>query len=170
MAFLPYRSDDAWGLAPLMHFYCNFIIRTVRLSNKLCGQWYVKERLQSSFVIHMWILVNSMKPLCPESRITFWSMIICNETLHWSYTTLMCGLVTTVGSSPSLTVLLHRDTGFDRTFATGVACQQRKYRPPIQDVQVFNKKWQNKRNNALRQRKPPFPFLTYYQFRAFYSI
>ena len=41
MAFLSHNSSDTPGLAP-------FILRAVRLSNKLLGQGYVKERLRSS--------------------------------------------------------------------------------------------------------------------------
>ena len=44
MVFLSHNSSDTPGLAPLM----NFFVRAVRLSNKLLGQGYVKERLKSS--------------------------------------------------------------------------------------------------------------------------
>ena len=45
MAFLSHNSSDTPGLAPLMNV---FILRAMRLSNKLLGQGYVKERLKSS--------------------------------------------------------------------------------------------------------------------------
>ena len=44
MAFLSQTSSDTTGLTP---HEC-FILRSVRLSNKLLGQRYVKERLELS--------------------------------------------------------------------------------------------------------------------------
>ena len=45
MAFLSHNLSDTPGLAP--PYEC-FILRAMRLSNKLLGQGYVKERLKSS--------------------------------------------------------------------------------------------------------------------------
>ena len=45
IAFLSHNSSDTSGLAPLMNV---LFLRAMRLSNKLLGQGYVKERLKSS--------------------------------------------------------------------------------------------------------------------------
>ena len=72
------NSSDMPGLAPLK---C-FILRAVRLSNKLLGQGYVKERLSS--MVGMGILSNNMRSPSPECYTTFWMMTIYSDTLHWS--------------------------------------------------------------------------------------
>ena len=64
-----------------------FILRAVRLSNKLLGQGYVKERLRSSlrkFYGRYGILSNNMRSPSPECYTTFWMMTIYSDTLYWS--------------------------------------------------------------------------------------
>ena len=64
-----------------------FILRAVRLSNKLLGQGYVKERLRSSlrkFYVGTGILSNNMRSPSPECYPTFWMMTIYSDVLHWS--------------------------------------------------------------------------------------
>ena len=54
-----------------------FILREVRLSNKLLGQGYVKERLNSSlskFYGRYGILPNNMRSPSPDCYTTFWMM------------------------------------------------------------------------------------------------
>ena len=64
-----------------------FILRAVRLSNKLLGQGYVKERLRSSlrkFYGRYGVLSNNMRSPSPECYTTFWMTTIYSDTLHWS--------------------------------------------------------------------------------------
>ena len=65
-----------------------FILRAVRLSYNLLGQGYVRERLKSSLLeFHgsdMGISSSIMKSRSPKFNMTFWDMIIYNDTLHLS--------------------------------------------------------------------------------------
>ena len=64
-----------------------FILRAVRLSNKLLGQGYVKERLRSSirkFYGRYGDLIKQYEVPSPECYTTFWMMTIYSDTLHWS--------------------------------------------------------------------------------------
>ena len=64
-----------------------FILRAVRLSNKLLGQGYVKERLRSSlrkFYGRYGDFINNTRSPSPECYTTFWMMTIYSDTLHWS--------------------------------------------------------------------------------------
>ena len=63
-----------------------FILRAMRLSNKLLGQGYVKERLNrllGSSMVGTGILPNNMKSPSPEYYTTFWMMTTYSDTLHW---------------------------------------------------------------------------------------
>ena len=110
-----------------------FILRAVRLSNKLLGQGYVKERLRSSlrkFYGRYGILSNNIRFPSPEYYTTFWMMTIYSDTsieqaLHQFLTLLL--IWTTL--LPNLTFYPIAD-GFHRTFATGATCQQRTLTPP----------------------------------------
>ena len=65
--------------------YESFILRAMRLSNKLLGQGYVKERLKSSqgsSMVGTGILPNNMRFPSPECYTTFWMMTTYSDTLH----------------------------------------------------------------------------------------
>ena len=67
--------------------YEYFILRAVRLSNKLLGQGYVKERLRSSlrkFYGRYGNLIKQYEAPSPECYTTFWMMIIYSDTFYWS--------------------------------------------------------------------------------------
>ena len=109
-----------------------FILRAVRLSNKLLGQGYLKERIKSSlskFYCRTGILSNNMRPPFPECYTTFWIMTIyselsIDEALHQCLPLLLIWTLL-----PNLTFCLIA-RGLHRTFATGAACQQRTHTPP----------------------------------------
>ena len=66
--------------------YSCFILRTVRLSNKLLGQGYVKERLRSSLrkvYGRYGDLFKQYEAPSPECYTAFWMMTRYNDTLHW---------------------------------------------------------------------------------------
>ena len=63
-----------------------FILRAVRLSNKLLGQGYVKERLRSSlrkFYGRYVDLIKQHEAPSPESYTTFWMITLYSDTLHY---------------------------------------------------------------------------------------
>ena len=65
--------------------YESFILRVVRLSNKLLGKEYVKDRLKSSlrkFYGRYGDLTKQYEAPSPESYTTFWMMITYSDTLH----------------------------------------------------------------------------------------
>ena len=67
-------------------FEC-FILRAVRLSNKLLGQGCVKERFRSSlrnFYGRYGDLIKQYETPSPECYKTFWMIKIYNDILHWS--------------------------------------------------------------------------------------
>ena len=67
--------------------YEGFILRAVRLSNKLLRQGYVKERLRSSlrkFYGQYGDLIKQYEVPSPSCYKTFWMMTIYSDTLHWS--------------------------------------------------------------------------------------
>ena len=111
-----------------------FILRAVRLSNKLLGQGYVKERLRSSLrkiYGRYGDLIKQYEAPSPECYTTFWMMTIYSDTRHWSGTTPIFDPITDLISTllPNLTFYLIA-RGFQRTFATDAACQQRTLTPP----------------------------------------
>ena len=58
----------------------------MRLSNKLLGQGYVKERLKSSlkkFYGRYGDLGKQYEVPSPECYTTFWMMTTYSDTLHW---------------------------------------------------------------------------------------
>ena len=64
-----------------------FIMRALRLSNKLLGQGYVNERLRSprrKFYGRYGNLIKQYEVPSPECHTTFWTMTIYIDTLHWS--------------------------------------------------------------------------------------
>ena len=60
-----------------------FILRAMRLSNKLLGQGYVKERLKGSSMVGTGISPNNMRSPSSECYTTFWMMTTYSDTLHW---------------------------------------------------------------------------------------
>ena len=127
MAFLSHNSSDTPGLAP----EC-FILRAMRLSNKLLGQGYVKERLKSSlrkFYGRYGDLTKQYE--VPLSRMLH--DILDDDHIQWHpplighYTNFWPLLILTL--LPNLTFYLIVQ-GFHRTYATGAACQQRTLTPP----------------------------------------
>ena len=109
-----------------------FILRALRLSNKLLGQGYVKERLKSSprkFYGRYGDLTKQYE--VPLSRVLH--DILDDDHIQWHpplirhYTNFWPLLIWTL--LPNLTLYLIVQ-GFHRTYATGVACQQRTLTPP----------------------------------------
>ena len=93
-----------------------FVLRAVRLSNKLLRQRYVKERLRSSLrKFGKGILSNKMNSPLP------------NITRHSGWWTSTVTLSIDQAFHQFLTLIAR---GFHRTFATGAACQQRTLTPP----------------------------------------
>ena len=67
-----------------------FILKSARLSSKLLGQGYVRERLKSfsgSFMVDMGISLNIMKSPSPKCDMTFWNMTIYSRTWDCAYLT-----------------------------------------------------------------------------------
>ena len=104
----------------------------MRLSNKLLGQGYVKERLKSSlrkFYGRYGDLTKQYE--VPLSRMLH--DILDDDHIQWHpplighYTNFWPLLIWTL--LPSLTFYLNVQ-GFHRTYATGAACQQRTLTPP----------------------------------------
>ena len=123
-----------------------FILRAMRLSNKLLGQGYVKERLKSSlrkFYGRYGDLTKQYE--VPLSRMLH--DILDDDHIQWHpplighYTNFWPLLIWTL--LPNLTFYLIVQ-GFHRTYATGAACQQRTLTPPdtwscpIWDLQMFS--------------------------------
>ena len=109
-----------------------FILRAMRLSNKLLGQGYVKERLKSSlrkFYGRYGDLTKQYE--VPLSRMLH--DILDDDHIQWHpplighYTNFWPLLIWTL--LPNLTFYLIVQ-GFHRTYATGAACQQRTLTPP----------------------------------------
>ena len=112
-------------------FEC-FILRAVRLSNKLLGQGYVKECLRSSlrkFYGRYRDLMKQYEVPSPEYNTTFWMMTIYSDTLHWSGITPIFHPITDLNLITEFDFLPYCER-FHRTFATGAACQQRTLTPP----------------------------------------
>ena len=112
--------------------YDRFILRAMRLSNKLLGQGYVKERLKSSlrkFYGRYGDLTKQYE--VPLSRMLH--DILDDDHIQWHpplighYTNFWPLLIWTL--LPNLTFYLIVQ-GFHRTYATGAACQQRTLTPP----------------------------------------
>ena len=109
-----------------------FILRAMRLSNKLLGQGYVKERLKSSlrkFYGRYGDLTKQYE--VPLSRMLH--DILDDDHIQWHaplighYTNFWPLLIWTL--LPNLTFYLIV-LGLHRTYATGAACQQRTLTPP----------------------------------------
>ena len=122
-----------------------FILRAMRLSNKLLGQGYVKERLKTSlrkFYGRYGDLTKQYE--VPLSRMLH--DILDVDHIQWHpplighYTNFWPLLILTL--LPNLTFYLIVQ-GFHRTYATGAACQQRTLTPPdtwscpIWDLHLF---------------------------------
>ena len=100
-----------------------FILRAMRLSNKLLGQRYVKERLRSSlrkFYGRHGDLIKQYEVLLSQMLHDILDDDLYSDTLYWSGITPIF--------YPITFCLIAR--GFHRTFATGEACQQRTLAPP----------------------------------------
>ena len=126
--------------------YESFILRAVRLSNKLLGQGYVKERLISS----LRKFCSRYKDLTKQYDVPLSLMLPDNldgDHIQWHpplighYTIIWPLLIWTL--LPNLTFYLIV-RGFHRTFTTGAACQQRTLTPPdtwscpIWNLQMFS--------------------------------
>ena len=133
-------SSPAYGvfISQLIRFaracssYECFILRAMRLSSKLLGQGYVKERLKSSlrkFYGRYGDLTNQYE--VPVSRMLH--DILDNDHIQWHpplighCTNFWPLLIWTL--LPNLTFYLIVQ-GFHRTYATGAACQPRTLTPP----------------------------------------
>ena len=108
-----------------------FILRVVRLSKKLLGQGYVKDRLKSSLrKFYGWYgdltkqyevpLYRMLHDTLDDDHIQWHPPLIGHYTNFWPL------LIWTL--LPNLTFYLIVQ-GFHRTFATGAACQQRTFTP-----------------------------------------
>ena len=109
-----------------------FILRAMRLSNKLLGQGYVKERLKSSLrkfygrygdltKQYEVPLSRMLHDILDDDHIQWHPPLIGHYTIFWPL------LIWTL--LPNLTFYLIVQ-GFHRTYATGAACQQRTLTPP----------------------------------------
>ena len=109
-----------------------FILRAKRLSNKLLGQGYVKERLKSSLrkfygrygdltKQYEVPLSRMLHDILDDDHIQWHPQLIGHNTNFWPL------LIWTL--LPNLTVYLIVQ-GVHRTYATGAACQQRTLTPP----------------------------------------
>ena len=109
-----------------------FILRAVRLSNKLLGQGYAKDiwsRLEGSFMVGTGILSNNMRFPSPECYTAFWRIAIHSDTFHWWDITPIFDPLLVWTLLLNLTFYLIM-LGFHRIFATGAVCQQRTLTPP----------------------------------------
>ena len=109
-----------------------FILRAMRLSNKLLGQGYVKERLKSSlrkFYGRYGDLTKQYE--VPLSRMLH--DILDDDHIQWHpplighYTNFWPLLIWTLLPNLAFYLIVQ---GFHRTYATGAACQQRTLTPP----------------------------------------
>ena len=109
-----------------------FILRAMRLSNKLLGQGYVKERLKSSlrkFYGRYGDLTKQYE--VPLSRMLH--DILDDDHIQWHPP--LIGHYTNFWPLPIWTLLPNLTfylivQGFHRTYATGATCQQRTLTPP----------------------------------------
>ena len=110
-----------------------FILMAVRLSNKLLGQGYVKERLRSSLrkfygrygdLIKQYEvpLSRMLHDILDDDHLQWHPPLIRHYTNFWHY-------YWSWPYNPNLTFYLIA-RGFHGTFATGAACQQRTLTPP----------------------------------------
>ena len=124
----PYPTSETGGK---LSYEC-FILRAVRLSNKLLGQGYVKERLKSSlrklygrygYLTKQYEvpLSRMLHDILDDDHIQWHPLLIGHYTDFWPL------LIWTL--LPNLTFYLIVQ-GFHRTYATGAACQQRTLTPP----------------------------------------
>ena len=88
---IPYSPDYGVFISQLIKYarasssYECFILRAMRLSDKLLGKGYVKERLKSSlkkFYGRYGYLIKQHEVPSPECYTTFWMMTIYSDTHH----------------------------------------------------------------------------------------
>ena len=111
-------------------FEC-FILKAVRLSNKLLGQGYVKKRLKSSlrkFYGRYGDLTKQYEVPLPQMLHDILEDDQYIDTLHWWDITPIFDPLLIWTLLPNLTFYLIV-WGFYRSFATGAACQQRTLTP-----------------------------------------
>ena len=117
-------------------FYECFILRAVRLSNKLLGQGYVNVCKETFEIVSMEVLWSVR-----GSYQTIWGPSLPNVTRHsgWWPATMTTSIDRTLHKFLTLLLIwtllpnltFYRNArGFHRTFATGAACQQRTLTPP----------------------------------------
>ena len=103
------------------------------LSNKLLGQGYVKERLRSSlrkfYDRYGDLIKKNMSSPSPECYTPFWMMSIYSDIFYWSGIKPILNILLILTLLPNVTFYLIA-RGFNRTFASGAACQQRTLTPP----------------------------------------
>ena len=109
-----------------------FILRAMRLSNKLLGQRYVKEHLKSSLrKFHGRYGDLTKQYEVPLSRMLHGILdddhIQWHPTLIGHYTNFWPLLIWTLLPNSTFYLIVQ---GFHRTYATGAACQQRTLTPP----------------------------------------
>ena len=128
MTFISHNSSDTPWLAPLMNV---LFWGLVRLSNKLLGQGYVKERLESSLRKFKGRYGDLTKQYeAPLSRMLH--DILEDDHIQWHpplmrhYTNFDPLLIWTLLPNLTFYIIVW---GFHRTFATGAACQQRTLTP-----------------------------------------
>ena len=96
-----------------------FILRAMRLSNKLLGQGYVKERLKSSlskFYGRYGDLTKQYEVPSPECYTTSWMVTTYSDTLQWYYTNVWPLLIWTLLPYYTFYLIVQ---GFHRTYAEG---------------------------------------------------
>ena len=110
-----------------------FILRAMRLSNKLLGQGYVKEQFEIVSKEVLWSVRGSYQTIWGSRVSRMLHDILDDDHIQWHptlighYTNFWPLLIWTL--LPNLTFYLIVQ-GFHRTYATGVACQQRTLTPP----------------------------------------
>ena len=92
MTFLSERYDMLVSLFYIFLQRWNFPISFS--GRTACMSWNTWNRIQRSSTVDMGILSNNMKSSSPEFYMTFWSMTVCSDILHWSDITLIYGLDT----------------------------------------------------------------------------
>ena len=130
-AYGVFISQLIWYARACSSYEC-FILRAMRLSNKLLGQGYVKERLKSSlrkFYVRY-------RDLTKQYEVPLSGMlhdILVDDHIQWHppllghYTNSWPLLIWTLLTNLTFYLIVQ---GFHRTYATGAACQQRTLTPP----------------------------------------
>ena len=134
------RSNISTRYARACSWYECFILKATRLSNKLLEQGYVKKRLKSSlkkFYCRYGYLIKQHE--VPLSRML--NDILQPDQTQWQLSTDQTSYQSVTFIPNSTFYRLKR--GFNRTFATGVACWQGTLTPPdtrsrpIWDLHMF---------------------------------